>query len=144
MKKLNIWLDNLVRRKGFKYVLVPELHKDGAIHFHGFVNSESLSLSDSGYFAKDKNIYNVLSFPFGFSTLIKIGSNFNERAKVSNYIRKYITKDIKSSIGGRFYLHGGKLNTPVFEYCNLSFDEFEGDTFNPYPNATAKIWRENF
>lgn len=32
---------------GLAYVLVPERHKDGAIHLHGFIN-ESLPLSDSG------------------------------------------------------------------------------------------------
>ena len=28
-------LKNLGFRKGFRYVIVPEFHKDGAIHFHG-------------------------------------------------------------------------------------------------------------
>ena len=37
-RHLNHWLDNQVRRKGLAYVLVPERHKDGAIHFHGFFN----------------------------------------------------------------------------------------------------------
>ena len=36
IQKLNRWADNKVRRDGLRYVLVPELHKDGAIHFHGF------------------------------------------------------------------------------------------------------------
>ena len=47
-KKLNIWLDNRVRRNGLKYVLVPELHKDGAVHFHGLINAAALQPVDSG------------------------------------------------------------------------------------------------
>ena len=38
-------LKNLVKRKGFSYVLVPELHKDGAIHFHGLCTWEVCALS---------------------------------------------------------------------------------------------------
>ena len=37
-RHLNTWLDNQVRRRGAAYVIVPELHKDGALHFHGLVN----------------------------------------------------------------------------------------------------------
>lgn len=35
LKKVMTFLKNASYRKGFRYVLVPELHKDGAIHFHG-------------------------------------------------------------------------------------------------------------
>ena len=30
MRRVNGWLDNQVRRKGLAYILIPELHKDGA------------------------------------------------------------------------------------------------------------------
>ena len=36
MKTMNRWLDNMVRRHGLRYILVPERHQDGAYHFHGF------------------------------------------------------------------------------------------------------------
>lgn len=38
-RDIRVTLDNLVRRKGLQYVLVPEEHKDGAIHYHGFINA---------------------------------------------------------------------------------------------------------
>ena len=38
VKKLNAWCSNMVQRKGLRYILVPERHKDGALHFHGFFN----------------------------------------------------------------------------------------------------------
>ena len=46
-RKLNAWLSNQVQRRGLIYVLVPERHKDGAIHFHGFFN-DVLDRVDSG------------------------------------------------------------------------------------------------
>ena len=46
-RKLNAWLSNQVQRRGLRYVLVPERHKDGAIHFHGFFN-DVLERVDSG------------------------------------------------------------------------------------------------
>lgn len=142
IKKLNTWLDNLVRRKGLKYILIPELHKDGAIHFHGFVNSTALDVSDSGHKNGNKIVYNISNYRLGFSTLIKIGDDYLDRVKVSGYIGKYITKQQSNGcIGGRFYLHGGALELPEYEYTNMTFDDFDGDVFSPYPNATAKLWR---
>ena len=37
VRALSRWADNMVRRCGLRYILVPELHKDGAFHFHGFL-----------------------------------------------------------------------------------------------------------
>ena len=49
VKVLGTFLDNRVRRRGLRYVAVPELHKDGAVHFHGLCNAESMRLVDSGH-----------------------------------------------------------------------------------------------
>lgn len=35
-KKLHASLTRWLRRRGIKYILIPEPHKDGSIHFHGF------------------------------------------------------------------------------------------------------------
>lgn len=112
-KRLNVWLDNRVRRKGLRYVLVPELHKDGAIHFHGLVNGEALKLKPSGHYDKaGREIFNVTDWKLGFTTAVKLDENY-ERAV--NYVGKYITKQTgegKGPIGGRWYYHGGDLAQP--------------------------------
>lgn len=41
VRKMSTWCDNHVRRDGLRYILVPEHHKDGAIHFHGFMGWDS-------------------------------------------------------------------------------------------------------
>ena len=116
--KYNDMLSNMVQRRGLKYVLVPELHKDGAIHFHGFTN-DVLSVKKSR--KKDKStgepIYNIDEYQYGFSTLTYINEN---RQACANYILKYITKQQAcGKIGGRFYLHGGKLLEPKCVYLDV-------------------------
>lgn len=121
--KMNNWLDNNVRRRGLCYALVPEYHADGvSIHFHGFFN-DVLPLSDSGKTTKDgRPIYNISGFKFGFSTAIEI---VGEYTAVCRYILKYVGKS-GQKVGSRFYLSGGKLGTPRYEYFNAELDELEG------------------
>ena len=90
LKLVSKWLDNKVQRRGLKYLIVPELHEDGAIHFHGLCNDSldfvfaerykikgekkpvALStLKRKGFNPSDDNVqevYNIKDFPFGFST----------------------------------------------------------------------------
>ena len=128
IKKLNNWLDNHKRRNNLKYVLVPEHHKDGAIHFHGFFNSSSLRLVDSGHkTVKGQVIYNLPQFRFGFTTGIK---TVGTRSKIANYICKYITKQSDNKIGGRYYLHSNNLLSPTFDYCIKDFATSGGYEFD--------------
>ena len=122
IKKLNTWLDNRVRRKGLQYVLIPEHHKDGAIHFHGLW-SDVLPRSDSGKKTKrGQQIFNLPDWGYGFSTAVLIDG---ERDHVLKYVTKYITKDTEK-IGGRFYLSGGKFGAPTYQYFNVDYDSVDG------------------
>lgn len=100
VKKVSKWIENFKKRKSssFKYIGVPEKHKDGAYHFHFLCSGvpENL-LSFSGKYTKGKDkkeIYNLDSYGLGWSTLVKVGSSVLDNAKVSNYITKYITKEL--------------------------------------------------
>lgn len=131
--KMKNFLSNSVSRKGLAYLLVPELHSDGAIHFHGLVNNV-FSLSDSytryvrGFdspvkisnFKKykitdsqvdwDKVIYNVDDFKFGYSTCISL---YGDKSGVCNYVIKYMLKyqdEIKRT------LSDDKLQVSICEY----------------------------
>lgn len=122
IKKLNVWLDNNVRRRGLAYVMVAEYHKDKAIHFHALFN-DALEIVDSG--VKDKRgnvIYNLPSWTYGFTTAIK---TYGDRDGAVKYITKYIGKS-EDKVGGRWYYHGGKLNKPHYTYQNsVAPDLFE-------------------
>jgi hypothetical protein len=119
IKHLNYWLDNRVRRDGLAYILVPELHKDGAIHFHGFFN-EALTGIDSGH--KDSaghTVYNLPSWGWGFSTAIGL---YGDREAAIGYTCKYVTK-APEKIGGRWYYSGGALTRPDISWCDADWQE---------------------
>lgn len=140
IKKLNNWLDNMKRRNGLKYVLVPEYHKDKAIHFHGFFNSDVLTLVDSGKTTTaGQIIYNLPQYKFGFTTGIK---TTGERSRIANYICKYITKQTDNKVGGRYYLHSNNLLQPTLEYCLRDFATAGGYEFD-IPNTKLSFKKIN-
>lgn len=138
-KKVGKWLNNAVSRKNLKYLVVPEYHKSGAIHFHGLFNDCSLNFRHTalckvkgiaGAVKRDKafghilgDIYNIESFPFGFSSAVVCDNN---KIAISRYITKYCVKDL-SKIFGSFYLSGGKgliRSAPVFT-SDVDFDYYK-------------------
>lgn len=137
MKKWRVWFDNRVRRRGLVYAFVPERHKNGAIHFHGLANGDALDLvrarspytgaelSDDG----GRPIYNITDFPYGFTTAITL-SGENARIATAKYCYKYITKSDGEKIGGRYYLSGGKLGRPRYEYVRVDFDALKAKEFS--------------
>lgn len=79
--------ENRGREEKIKYLLIPELHKDGAVHMHGLLMGlqigRDLQTNEHGYLDwfryRDR---------FGFFSCSKI----KDKAKCANYITKYITK----------------------------------------------------
>lgn len=139
MRTASRWLDNRVRRHGLQYVLVPELHKDGAIHFHGLVN-DAVTIRDSGTIARSGDkprrprsarerekwlaaggriVYNVNDWALGFSTAIEL---YGDYGAAIGYVCKYISKS-QTKVGGRWYYSGGGLRKPDKQYLNIDFDE---------------------
>ena len=73
VRKFGQWADNHVRRAGLKYVAVPELHKDGAIHFHGLCNSAGAGrLVDSGKKSRGQTVFYLPSRRLGYTTAIPL------------------------------------------------------------------------
>lgn len=114
-KRLNTWLDNNVRRRGLAYVLVPERHKDGAIHFHGLFN-DALPVVSSGHTDRGGHeVFNLPRWGFGFSTAIEL---YGEYDRAVAYVCKYIGKQ-SEKIGGRWYYSGGQLAHPEVVYFDM-------------------------
>lgn len=140
-RKLNIWLDNAVRRQGLKYVLVAERHKDGAIHFHGFFN-DVLETVDSGTIIRAEGgkprkprgarqraawlaegghvVYNLPRWSWGFTTAIEL---YGQRRAAVGYVCKYIAKE-QEKVGGRWYYSGGALRRPEVTFADVDFESF--------------------
>lgn len=148
-KALGRWADNMVRRKGLKYILVPELHKKGGIHFHGFFN-DAVDIVDSGTIKlpgvkkprKPRSaaqraewlanggqvVYNLPQWSLGFSTALEL---WGEYPNAVAYVTKYIGKDQVRPMG-RWYYSGGGLNEPSKLYADLDradlLEEYCGKT----------------
>lgn len=106
-KALKRWDKNAV------YLIAPERHKDGALHFHGFINSEKDLLLR---LAKDrhsgKQLYTKLGEPlfefdlwrYGIATCAVIAPGVENLRQVANYMIAYVTKlDDIGYRGKRFY-----------------------------------------
>lgn len=113
-----------------KYLIVPELHEDGKkYHFHGVLSDiGNIPMVNSGHITSDeKPIYNIGSFPYGFTTATKV----QDTRKVSAYITKYITKDLcVATENRRRYLNSNNCERPVVhEYAMTAqeYDEAIGD-----------------
>lgn len=138
IKSLNVWLDNRVRREGLKYLIVPELHKDGAIHFHGLLN-DKLSRVNSGVKHHGKVVYNLPEWTLGFTTAQRITGADCVR-KTTEYVLKYITKSA-DKIGGRYYLHGGAFDAPRTLCYNIDIDTLPARPFEVAPGVEVVTLR---
>lgn len=87
------WLHSLPPNT--QYIVVPELHKDGAYHFHGLF-SDIKELNYAGNF-KIGDVFHCPSFTFGFHSFCPI----SDPVRVSRYIVKYISKELIAVAPGR-------------------------------------------
>lgn len=162
ISKVNVWLNNRVKRNGLLYAGVVERHKKGGLHFHFLMNGEALKLTDSGTvkcnghakpikqatadryhiaLEQRKTVYNVSDWTFGFSTALPITDD-EQHAKTAHYLVKYLTKDFEK-IGGRYYYSGGKLLRPRFEYCNYDYNNADEDYSFTVGGSNFKVVKLN-
>lgn len=122
-KKLSYWLNNIRKRcPDMKYLIVPEMHKDCAWHFHGLLsNIDDLDIVSSGiYDSKGKKIYNLNAYKWGFSTLTAVNNN----EAVTKYILKYITKEVSvTAKGKKKYWVSRNVERPCAVYSEVTEEE---------------------
>lgn len=138
VRKTTKWLNNLKSRNCYdlKYLIVPEMHEDGAFHIHGLLaNCDGLKLVDSGRVAIGKKaclrnvknehfpwIYNIENWKWGFSTATRVVDN----AKCCSYICKYITKDMCDKLKGkRRFMQSRNCKRVEVEKYNIDTDFIE-------------------
>ena len=90
---LSQFLNNYNRNgRAVKYLLIPEMHKDGAWHMHGLlygIPPEDLYINDYGYM-----VWKPYQDKFGYISM----SPIEDIERCSSYITKYISKDLSNSI----------------------------------------------
>lgn len=127
MKKANNWFKNQHKRYApdLQYIFVPEQHKDGAWHIHGLLaRVGTMSFVYSGHIVKDKKIYNLTGWKFGFSTATEV----EDVVRVSSYITKYITKDLCACTKGKKRYYRSR-NIPEPIESNFLVENGESDNF---------------
>lgn len=118
--KMQSWLWRQHQKdKNFKYVIVPEKHKDGAIHFHALMSNYPFDLKKTNVIQNSRRVYNITAFRFGFTNATLLPSEDKEKA--ANYIAKYITKDMITLSNKRRYWCSRNLQRPKKHY-NAIFD----------------------
>jgi hypothetical protein len=104
-KRLRKFLNNQTRRRDAKYIIIPEHHKDGAIHMHGLLSGAFQMADSHRKTTRGQTVYNMPDWKYGFSTAIELDGNV---LAIARYITKYVTKDM-TKIFGNFYYAGGKI-----------------------------------
>lgn len=120
--------------KDCKMLMIPERHKDGALHFHGLMSDIRFNLIPAIDPHTEKPLYSKTGAPLfsikdwtnGFSTLAIIPKEDNYR-RVVNYMEKYISKD--GNIGynqKRFFRTRNLLfkNKSILLYDDCEFEDF--------------------
>ena len=125
-ERLRNWINRTKKNysPNMKYIFVPELHKDGALHFHGIVSDiGNLPLVDSGHRDTNGNIiYNIDCYKMGFTTATKV----TDSGRVASYMTKYITKDLMSySKGKKKYWASRNLIKPNITDYHIENDDIE-------------------
>lgn len=135
-KALGRWCDNMVRRHGLRYVLVPEQHQDGAFHFHGFFAGPGLKAVDSGIRWEGREVYNLPQWTLGYTTAQRIYGDYHAAV---GYCCKYIGKQQGQRPLGRWYYSGGALLEPVKIYADLDYNDMGNAVEFAIPGAKIKI-----
>lgn len=136
-KALLTWLKNMQQRNDLTYLLIPEHHKDGAIHMHmlcsGNLDLVPTNICDKG----GRQIYNLSNWKYGFSEVVKLDGNKDYTAR---YVTKYVTKD-SDKIFGKYYYSGGSLNRKVYTVLE-DVDFFALDNLKAYTvDGTSIMFR---
>ena len=147
--RLTNWLKYMRKKYGkFRYIIIPERHKTGEIHFHGLIGDFKGNMIESPVTYKKKlkkkkgekqkfeeiTVYNIEDWRYGFTTATKVSDKY----KVANYITKYITKNMHETVefNKKKYWSSHGLQKPVESYYETElFDDLKPD----FENEIVKI-----
>lgn len=123
------------RYEKFDYLIIPELHKSGAVHFHGLLGDISADFVEAAHpktgkplIRHNRQVYNLTEWEYGFSDCEEIESP--ERA--ATYITKYVTSALltdKKMYNKKRYFNSQGLAKPVVAF-GMS-DNTDLDSFTP-------------
>lgn len=119
---LKKWINNMKHQNPqMEYVIVPEPHKSGRIHFHGlFRNVPNWLLTEARNPKTNRlikkngvQVFNLNNYKYGYSTV----SVVKDLTAVSVYISKYMTKELLNLSYKKRYWSSRSLELPKVEYA---------------------------
>ncbi len=109
-RRMGYWLNNQRLLHGnFKYLIVPEYHEDGALHFHALLGGYDGDVQSSGIFKGGREVFNIKSYRAGHTEAYKI----DNLRKTAAYLAKYLTKDMPKFKGKQRYWCSNGLLRPI-------------------------------
>lgn len=120
--KPHYWLKNQRNRNGkTPYILVPERHKNGALHYHALMRDfkgllvPSKTKSGRNKVRHGEQVYELPSYRSGWTDAQYLKHTPADRIQVARYISKYITKETVSIFHKKRYWTSQGLNRPTQE-----------------------------
>ncbi len=120
----------------FDYIIIPEFHQSGAVHFHGLLGNFSANFVEATYpksekpmLRNERQVYNLADWQYGFTDCEKIVDS----EKTASYLTKYITKELmtnKEMFRKKRYLNSKGLKKPTVEYIDSDADNLKDFTPN--------------
>lgn len=104
-----------------QYIIVPEMHKDGAFHFHALM-SEDARVEYAGVY-RGVNTWHMKKFTAGFTTATEV----RDPKAICSYIVKYITKDLCSVTmhRRRYWYSVNTIKVPNDERFLMSVEQYK-------------------
>ena len=127
-KKLHTWLNDMVKRKGLKYVLIPEYHNDGALHCHALINGVFEFVNSGKKDKQGRAIFNIPEWKYGFTTAVRLDNNI---MRVANYVMKYITKGSEKIFGKYFWSSKNIQREPKTVLLDTPYNEVKEKEYQP-------------
>jgi len=115
---LKRYFDKIRRHNSIEYILVPERHKNGALHFHGLLNNPPTLTPTKKRDSSGRPRYensDALEM-LGFNDWTRIQST----EALSHYVRKYITKSMIIAPNKKRYYCSKNLKKPEKHYIDLT------------------------
>lgn len=127
---------NRKKDKQFDYLIIPELHKSGAVHFHGLLSDISANFVEAEnpktgepLIRHGRQVHNLTDWKYGFSDCEEIESP--ERA--ASYITKYVTAALladKGMYNKKRYFNSQGLAKPSVAFGMSDNTDLDGFTPN--------------
>lgn len=124
------------RYKRFDYIIIPELHQSGAVHFHGLLGDIPAHFVEATHprtgkplVRHDRQVYNLADWEYGYTDCEQIESP--ERA--ASYITKYVTTALltnKEMYNKKRYFNSQGLHRPDVSYAMEDNEELRDFTPN--------------